>query len=75
MAVRHLVPESVERWSEVNYEVRHGAPKTEILKVAEEKNSDLIVVGARGSGGRGPWGSVSSAVVREGCFPVLVVRS
>jgi nucleotide-binding universal stress UspA family protein len=73
--VRHLVPESVERWSEVTYEIRHGNAKEEILKVAEEKNADLIIIGARGAGmSIGPWGSVSSAVVREGRFPVLVVR-
>ncbi len=62
---RHLVPDSVERWCEVNYEVRHGNAKEEILKVAEEKNADLIIIGARGAGmSVGPWGSVSSAVVR-----------
>ena len=73
--VRHLVPESVERRCEVNYEVRHGNAKEEILKVAEEKDADLIVIGARGAGKSvGPWGSVSSDVVREGRFPVLVVR-
>ena len=73
--IRHLVPESVERWCEVTYEIRHGNAKEEILKVAEEKDADLIIIGARGAGmSVGPWGSVSSAVVREGRFPVLVVR-
>jgi nucleotide-binding universal stress UspA family protein len=72
---RDLVPEEVQPWCEVVYEIRHGNPKEEILKVAEEKNADLIVTGARGAGSSGaPWGSVSSAVVRDGRYPVLVVR-
>jgi nucleotide-binding universal stress UspA family protein len=74
--IRRLVPKSVERWCEVCYEVRHGDAREEIPKVAQEKDADLIVIGARGAGLMvGPWGSVSSAVVREGRFPVLVVRA
>jgi nucleotide-binding universal stress UspA family protein len=73
--VRHLVPEAAGKGCEVAYEVRHGHPKEEILRVAEEKGADLIVMGARGRGkGTHAWGSNSSAVVRGGTFPVLVVR-
>ncbi len=73
--LRHLVPSMVEQWCEVSYDVRHGNPKDEILKLAEERSADLIVVGARGAGiTAAPWGSVSSGIVREGRFPVLVVR-
>jgi nucleotide-binding universal stress UspA family protein len=57
------------------FDARHGDPKEEILRVADETSADLIVTGARGtSGSSAPWGSVSSAVVRDGRFPVLVVR-
>ncbi len=73
--IRHLVPEMMEPWCEVSYEVRHGSPKDEILRLAEERSADLIILGARGSGlTASPWGSVSSAIVRAGRFPVLVVR-
>jgi nucleotide-binding universal stress UspA family protein len=59
----------------VVYEIRHGNPKEEILKVAQEKDADLIMTGARGAGNSGtPWGSVSSVVVRDGRYPVMVVR-
>lgn len=73
--IQHLVPEAAARTCEVVHEVRHGHPKEEILRVAEEKSADLIVMGARGLGpGQHVWGSNSSAVVRAGKFPVLVVR-
>ena len=97
--IRDLVPQSARERQQVVYEVRHGNPKEEILRVAEEKHADLIITGARGmersaapwgsvrfAAGEEtqasqalhktfhPWGSVSSAVVRDGRFPVLVVR-
>jgi nucleotide-binding universal stress UspA family protein len=73
--IRHLVPEQAQQRCEVACDVRHGNPKEEILRVADEKSADLIIMGARGTDGSTlPWGSVSSAVVRDGRFPVLVVR-
>ena len=73
--IRHLVPETAGKTCDVVHEIRHGHPKEEILRVAEEKSADLIVMGARGfGGGTHAWGSNSSAVVRAGSFPVLVVR-
>jgi nucleotide-binding universal stress UspA family protein len=73
--IRDLVPEAAQPWSQVVYEVRHGNPKEEILRVAQEQGADLVITGARGAGRSGaPWGSVSSAIVRNGRFPVLVVR-
>jgi nucleotide-binding universal stress UspA family protein len=70
-----MIPERVKSLCEVIYEIRHGNPREEILKVAEEKSADLIITGARGPGNSGtPWGSVSSAIVRDGRYPVLVVR-
>ena len=73
--IRQLVPETAGKTCEVVHEIRHGHPKEEILRVAGEKGADLIVMGARGLGpGQHAWGSNSSAVVRAGNFPVLVVR-
>jgi nucleotide-binding universal stress UspA family protein len=74
-AVREYVPDGGQQKCEVYYEIRQGNPKEEILRVAETKDADLIVTGARGAGKSGSlWGSVSSAVVRDGRHPVLVVR-
>jgi nucleotide-binding universal stress UspA family protein len=73
--IEHLILEKAALDSEVSFDVRHGTPKEEVLRVAWEADADLIVTGARGvSGSAAPWGSVSSAVVRDGRFPVLVAR-
>ncbi|MEJ7843128.1 MAG: universal stress protein [Rubrobacter sp.] len=53
-----------------------GEPQKEIVRLGEELESGLIVVGSRGLGGlaRALTGSVSDAVVRHAHCPVLVVR-
>jgi nucleotide-binding universal stress UspA family protein len=53
-----------------------GKPREEIVKLGEELEAGLIVVGSRGLGGvrRALMGSVSDAVVRHAHCPVVVVR-
>jgi nucleotide-binding universal stress UspA family protein len=53
-----------------------GRPDREIVKLAEELDAGLIVVGSRGRGGlkRALLGSVSDSVVRHAHCPVMVVR-
>ena len=53
-----------------------GKPDEEIVKVGEELDAGLIVLGSRGLGGinRALMGGVSDSVVRHAHCPVLVVR-
>lgn len=62
----------------VNCEVlflKNISPAEGILKIAEEKNCDLIVMASHGMGGvRGFIGSVTLRVLSKGNKPVLVCR-
>ena len=55
---------------------RVGRPDVEIVRLAEELEAGLVVVGNRGSGPfkRDSLGSVSESVVRHAPCPALVVR-
>jgi nucleotide-binding universal stress UspA family protein len=55
---------------------RSGRPDEEIIALAEELGTRLIVLGSRGRGGvrRALMGSVSDSVVRHARCPVLIVR-
>ena len=54
-----------------------GRPDEEIVRLAEELDAGLVVVGNRGRGGirRALLGSVSDSVVRHAHCPIMVVRS
>ena len=56
--------------------VTYGNPVNEILKTAEEKGCDLIVMGTHGQGGLADalLGSTARRVVRRANVPVLTVR-
>jgi nucleotide-binding universal stress UspA family protein len=56
--------------------LRTGKPDQEIVDLAEEIGTGLILMGSRGLGGisRVLMGSVSDSVVRHAHCPVLVVR-
>jgi nucleotide-binding universal stress UspA family protein len=55
--------------------IEHGEPSEEILRVADEGDYDLVVVGSRGLGRLGSLmlGSVSKDVVAGSPRPVMVV--
>jgi nucleotide-binding universal stress UspA family protein len=57
--------------------VREGPAAQDILRVAEEKNVDLIVMATHGRSGvqRLVLGSVTEKVIRATSCPVLAVRS
>lgn len=54
----------------------HGEAAAEIVRVAKERNIDLIVVSSHGRTGLGRllFGSTAEAVVRHSSCPVLVVK-
>ena len=55
----------------------HGRARSEILRVAEEENVDVIITGTRGMGKvrRTLLGSVSDHVLHHSHVPVLICRS
>ncbi len=57
--------------------LKMGKPTVEILRVAEESNCDLIVMGTHGRRGlaRMLMGSVAEHVVRNATCAVLVVKT
>jgi nucleotide-binding universal stress UspA family protein len=56
--------------------VRTGVPLGELLKAARAARADLLVLGARGTGGlaRVLLGSVADGALRLSRVPVLVVK-
>ena len=56
--------------------VVHGEAAAEIVRVAKERNVDLIVISSHGRTGLGRilFGSTAEAVVRHASCPVLVVK-
>ncbi len=71
-AKRHLEQRGIK--SEI--EIETGVPHKEILKVAQEQDVDLIIMGKRGLGlkDRILLGSNTNRVLRETKLPVLAVR-
>jgi nucleotide-binding universal stress UspA family protein len=73
--LRRLKP--AETGALTDYLLRQGTPAEEILRAAEERHCDLIVLGTHGRGGLGRvlMGSVAEAVLRRAACPVVTVRS
>ena len=53
--------------------VRVGSPYTELLRIAEERKVDAIVVGASTQAGHRLVGSLAAKLVRHAAWPVTVV--
>jgi nucleotide-binding universal stress UspA family protein len=62
---------------EVARRLAEGDPVTEILRVAQEINCDMIIMGTHGSTGlkRLVMGSVAEGVTREAPCPVVIVKT
>lgn len=79
---REFVDEQARRIEEKGGKVKDvhlafGKPDEEIVKLGEELEAGMIVMGSRGLGGvrRALMGGVSDSVVRHAHCPVLVVRT
>lgn len=73
--MRALIPLPDRLPYRMDFEVRDGAPREQILRVARENRADLIVMGARLSANPATvWGSTIAGVLRRGRYPVLAVR-
>jgi nucleotide-binding universal stress UspA family protein len=72
--LRELFPE--EPGIQVDYVVREGGAKHEIIKLAKETPCDLIVMSTHGRTGldRLVMGSITEAVIHSGICPVVTVH-
>lgn len=70
------IPDKVESKIKVKIVVTAGIPVQKILKVAAERDVDMIVIGTHGRAGvaRAFMGSVAANVLRKAFCPVLTVR-
>ncbi|MEZ5294616.1 MAG: universal stress protein [Vicinamibacterales bacterium] len=70
-----LLGDESRAWCEIDEVVRVGRAHRELLRLAAERDCDLIAVGAQGHGalGQAIFGSTTPQVVRGASCPVLVV--
>jgi len=61
---------------QVEVEILFGRPAEEIIRYAEEKDLDLVVMSTHGENGIGPWaiGSTAEKVLQGARTPVLLIR-
>lgn len=73
--LRELVPAPVRTYCHVETAVTEGAAHRQILRMAVERNSDLIVMGVHGRGAVDVlvFGSNTARVIRGSACPVLIV--
>lgn len=76
LELQQAVPESARNWCRIEELVVIGRPHEEIVRVAHERQSDLIVMGVHGRGAltHAIFGSTTNQVVRHAECPVLTVR-
>jgi nucleotide-binding universal stress UspA family protein len=71
------VPERATNYCKADTMLLHGKPWREILRVASDRQADLIVMGVQGRGAADLFffGSTTQHVVREATCPVLTIRT
>ena len=69
--------EAPDKTATIEYLVADGVPADEIVRAAEDRQCDLIVMGTHGRTGIGRlvMGSVAEEVVRKANCPVLTLKS
>jgi nucleotide-binding universal stress UspA family protein len=74
--LKKAIPEDVRAYCTVDTVLATGKPYREILRVAADQQSDLIVIGIHGRGGADLlfFGSTVQHVVRQASCPVLTLR-
>jgi nucleotide-binding universal stress UspA family protein len=74
--LRSLVAEESREWCEIDDVIVSGRAHREILRAAQARSAELIVMGSQGRGGVGLvlFGSTTQQVVRNAACPVLTVR-
>jgi nucleotide-binding universal stress UspA family protein len=72
----HAVPEAAEAFCKVDRVMRGGTPYREILRLAADRQAELLVLGVHGRGALDLafFGSTTNHVVRQAVCPVLTVR-
>ncbi len=72
-----LIPAEARDWCHPSVQVEIGPAAQTILRIADERDADLIVMGAQGHGVLGTlfMGSATQTVVRRATCPVLTVRT
>lgn len=75
--LRGLIPEGAREWCRPEAVVAPGKAYRGIVKAAQERRADLIVMGVTGRGqiGRMLFGSTTAQVLREANCPVLTIRT
>jgi nucleotide-binding universal stress UspA family protein len=75
--LKDAIPDSVRAYCTVNTVLVTGRPYREILRVAEEQQAELLVVGIHGRGtvDRLLFGSTAQHLVRQASCPVLTLRT
>lgn len=75
--LRHAIPDDVRTYCQVETVEKIGKPYREILQLATEQASDLIVIGVHGRGVVDLmfFGSTAQHVVRQAQCPVLTLRT
>jgi nucleotide-binding universal stress UspA family protein len=74
--LKEAIPETVAAYCSVDTIVTSGKPGREILRIAAEQQTDLIVIGVQGRGAADLMflGSTTNHVVRAATCPVLTLR-
>jgi nucleotide-binding universal stress UspA family protein len=71
------IPENVRSFCDVETVMTRGTPYREILRVADEQRTELIVMGVHGRNAADMlfFGSTTNHVVRQATCPVLTIRT